>query len=53
MFTGNLILGQGLNPASIVSENVLWVKLCDSLNLSVHLVIAEVLVVSKMQLDLL
>jgi hypothetical protein len=53
MLTGLLLLGQGLNPASIVSENVLRIKLCDSLNLSVHLVIAEVLVVPKVQLDLL
>ena len=53
MFTGLFLLGQGLNPASIVSENVLRVKLSDGLNLSVHLVITKVLVVPKVQLDLL
>jgi hypothetical protein len=53
MFTGLLLLAQGLDPTSIVSENVLRVKLCDGLNLSIHLVITEVLVVPKVQLDLL
>ncbi len=53
MLTGNLLLFQCLNPASIVSEYVLGVELSDGLNLSVYFVITEVLVVPKVQLDLL
>ena len=53
MLTRNLLLFQCLNPASIVSKYVLGVKLSDSLNFSVYFVITEVLVVPKVQLDLL